>query len=138
MKDHHKALIYTMVIVSAADGDMSDAELSSIGEIVDVLPVFKDFDKGDLIKAAQECAGVLQSDNGLNDVLRKIKKDLPKKLRETAYAIGCDVAAADGEVKQEEARILELLRYQLKIDRLISAGIERGARARHLVHKKDK
>lgn len=135
MKDHHKALIYTMVIVSAADGDMSDAELSTIREIVDFLPVFKDFKKDDLIAAAQDCAGVLQKDDGLADVLKKIKKGLPKSLRETAYAIGCDVAAADGEVKQEEARILELLRHKLKIDRLISAGIERGARARHAVHE---
>ncbi len=136
MQDHHKALIYTMVLVSAADGDMSDAELVSIGETVDFLPVFKDFDKDDLIPAAQDCAGIFQKDDGLSDVLKSIKKNLPKSLRETAYAIACDVAAADGEVKQEEARILELLRYKLKIDRLISAGIERGARARHAVHRK--
>ena len=34
MIDHHTALIYTMVLVSAADRDMTDAELGEIGELV--------------------------------------------------------------------------------------------------------
>ena len=49
---------------------------------------------------------------------------------ETAYALACDVAAVDGEATQEELRVLELMRHRLNIDRLIAAGIERGARAR--------
>ena len=55
---------------------------------------------------------------------------MPAKLRETAYAIACDVAAADGEASQEELRVLELIRHRLDIERLIAAGIERGAKAR--------
>ena len=45
MLDHHRALIYTMVIVSAADSDMPDAELRIIGDIVGDLPIFRDFDR---------------------------------------------------------------------------------------------
>ena len=73
---------------------------------------------------------LLSRENGLEDALAAIKTALPRKLRETAYAIACDVAAADGEASQEELRILELMRHRLDIDRLIAAGIERGARAR--------
>jgi len=58
---------------------------------------------------------------------------LPEKLHETAYAVACDVAAADGSVKPEEARLLEILRGRLRIDNLAGAAIERGARARHAV-----
>ena len=36
---HHSALIYTMVVVSAADGSMNDAELHTIGEIVNTFPI---------------------------------------------------------------------------------------------------
>jgi tellurite resistance protein len=53
-------------------------------------------------------------------------------LWETAYAIACDVAAADGMLAQTELRFLEELRYALNIDRLHAAAIERGARARHM------
>ena len=40
----HRALIFIMVVTSAADGDMSDRELSAIGERIRLLPVFADFD----------------------------------------------------------------------------------------------
>jgi hypothetical protein len=57
---------------------------------------------------------------------------LPEKLRETAYAIACDVVAVDLTASQEELRLLEMLRHRIGVDRLAAAGIERGARARHM------
>ena len=61
-----------------------------------------------------------------------MRETLPEKLYETAYAIACDVVAADGAAGQEELRLLEMIRHELELDRLIAAGIERGARARHM------
>ena len=37
MVSHQTALIYTMVLVSAADGDMTDAELTVIGDITAII-----------------------------------------------------------------------------------------------------
>jgi tellurite resistance protein len=128
---HHAALIYTMMMVSASDRNMSDAELSSIGDMVLHLPVFEDFDRKKLPRVGSDCAKLLDKENGLEETLMLIKKALPKKLRETAYALACEVAAADGKASQEELRLLEMIRYHLDIDRLAAAAIERGARARH-------
>ena len=133
MLDHHRALIYTMVIVSAADSDMPDAELRVIGDIVGELPIFRDFDRSQLPRVLNDCTDLIGREDGLEQTLRAIKSALPAKLRETAYAIACDLVAADGEATQEELRILELIRDRLKIDRLIAAAIERGARARFQV-----
>ena len=130
MLDPHGALICTMMMVSAADRDMAETELAIIGAIVGDLPVFRDFDHQQLPRVLEECSRLLGRENGLEDALASIKKALPVKLRETAYAIACDVAAADGEASQEELRVLELIRHRLDIERLIAAGIERGARAR--------
>jgi uncharacterized membrane protein YebE (DUF533 family) len=44
MTDHHEALIYSMLMVSASDGNMTDAEMNTIGDIVRTLPVFQDYD----------------------------------------------------------------------------------------------
>ena len=55
-----------------------------------------------------------------------------ERLFETAYALSCDVAAADGTLDESELRLLEEIRYELTIDRLHAAAIERGARARHM------
>ncbi|HEV8678476.1 MAG TPA: tellurite resistance TerB family protein [Stellaceae bacterium] len=130
MLDPHGALIYTMVIVSAADRDMTDAELSIIGGIVENLPVFRGFDRQQLPAVLQSCTRLLDREDGLDEAFAAIKKALPANLRETAYAIACDVAAADDKASQEELRVLEMMRHRLAIDRLIAAGIERGARAR--------
>jgi len=132
MISHHDALIYTMVLVSAADSNMPDVELSSIGDAVLHLPVFRDFDRSNLPNATRDCAKLLQDEDGLDKAFRAIKAALPEKLRETAYALACDVAAADGKVTQEEARILEMVRDRLQIGRLPAAAIERGSRARHM------
>jgi tellurite resistance protein len=131
--NHHDALIYVMVTMSAVDRTMTDSELSRIGEIVSNLPVFQDFDQENLVKAAEACGGVLSEDGGLDRVLVLVKSALPKKLRETAYAIALEVAAADLEVKPEETRFLEMLRDSLELDKLTTAGIERGIRARNIV-----
>jgi len=132
MITHHAALIETMFLVSAADEDMTDAELRTIGEIVSYLPIFRDYDRSKLEATLGECAELLGNPDGLETGLENIKAALPTRLYETAYALACDVVATDGEATEEELRILELLRDSLGIDRLIAASIERGARARYM------
>jgi len=131
--NHHAALVYVMVTMSAVDRTMTDAELARIGEIVSNLPVFADFDQETLVKTAEGCGEVLSEDGGLDRVLLLVRNALPKKLRETAYAIALEIAAADRGVKPEETRFLEMLRDSLELDKLTTAGIERGIRARNIV-----
>jgi tellurite resistance protein len=129
--DHHTALIFTMVLVSAAEGVMTDAELETIGRQVRYLPVFRDFDHDRLTAVGRGCAELLRKEDGLDLACDMIVDALSPSLRETAYAMACDVAAADGAVAEEEAALLELLRRRLGIDRLVAAAIERATRARH-------
>ena len=56
MIESQTALLYTMVMVSAADNEMSDAEISRIGEIVSQIPVFSGFDRDQMGDVARECA----------------------------------------------------------------------------------
>ncbi|HZT51668.1 MAG TPA: tellurite resistance TerB family protein [Stellaceae bacterium] len=130
MNDHHAALIHTMVLASAADGDMTDDELRIIGDIVNHLPVFAAYDHKRLAKDLSACATLLAKEDGLEEALDGIRAALPAKLCETAYALACDVVAAGGGASQEELRLLELLRDRLAVDLLVAAAIERGARAR--------
>lgn len=130
---HHKALIYIMVLVSAADADMTDAELRVIGEIVKNFPVFQDFDPEDLVSVAEECGELLaREDNGVQSVVNIVQQSLPEKLYQTAYACAVEVAAADEAVDEEELRVLEVIRDTLRLSRLHSGAIEWSARARHM------
>jgi hypothetical protein len=71
-------------------------------------------------------------EDGLDALFGLIRENLPELLYETAYALACDIAAADGSLNERELRLLEEMRYELDLDRLHAAAIERGARARHL------
>jgi tellurite resistance protein len=130
---HHEALIYTMVTMSAVDRTMTDAEIARIGEIVSNLPIFAEYDSDNLVQASENCGEILGQANGLQQVLQLIRSALPKKLRETAYAVALEVAAADLNVRPEETRFLEVLSDNLELDKLTTAAIERGIRARNTV-----
>ena len=131
--DTHAALIYVMVTMSAVDRNITDLELSRIGDLVSRLPIFAEFNKENLIQTAQECGEVMGKPDGLDAVLNAIAVSIPERLHETAYALAVEIAAADLDVKQEELRFLQLLRDHLNLDKLAVAAIERGARARHQV-----
>ena len=81
MISHHTALIYTMVLVSAADRRMPDSELRKIGEILGTLPVFEGFDRDTLPHVAGACAELLNDDEGLDRTFGEIEAALPPKLR---------------------------------------------------------
>jgi tellurite resistance protein len=130
---HHTALIYTMVIVSAADGSMSEKELKLIGELTKVLPSFAGFDHSRLLAVCQECAQILQEPDGAEAVIGLIDEGLPDVLHETAYWVALEVALADRRIALEELRLLDALRRRLEIDKLVAAAIERGARAKYQV-----
>ncbi|TYR29399.1 tellurite resistance TerB family protein [Mesorhizobium microcysteis] len=126
-----EALVYLMVIMSASDRDMGDEELARIGAIVRTLPVFDGFDQSRTLAVAQECQQLLQKEAGLGGALTLIKAALSDELRETAYALAVDIAAADLSVRDEETRVLDLVRDRFDIDPLAVAAIERAAAIRH-------
>jgi tellurite resistance protein len=131
--DQHTALIFTMMLVAAAEGEMTDAEIETIGRQVRYLPVFRDFDHQRLTDVGEDCAELLRDEDGLEVACEMIAEALPQPLRETAYALACDVAAADGTLASAELEVLGLLRRRLNVDRLVAAAIERATYARHAI-----
>lgn len=130
--DIQEALIFAMVTIAAVDREISDDELQRIGRIVSHLPVFRDFELDALVHTAEACGNMLSTDDGLDRVLDKIAGTVPARLRETAYALAVEIAAADLAVSEEETRFLEMLADRLNLDKLNTVAIERGARARHV------
>ena len=125
-----EALIYAMVTISAVDASMSDAELKRIGQLVKRLPVFAGYDTDNLTRTAEAASEILNSTQGLEDMLNVIGESLPEKLHDTAYALAVEVASADLTVKAEELRFLQMLRDRLNLDKLTIAALERSAMAR--------
>ncbi len=126
------ALLAIMVAVSASDEDVRTSELIAIQRIVNHLPVFADYDADRFRRITQVVLDLFEEEDGLDAFFGLIMDALPEKLFETAYALACDVAAADGKLYEAELRMLQEIRDELSIDRLHAAAIERGARARHM------
>jgi len=125
-------LIAVMMAISASDQNIRTSELVTIEAIMNHLPVFADYDADRTKQVSQTVFDLFGVEDGLDALFGLIRENLPEKLYETAYALACDVAAADGKLLEEELRLLEEIRYELSIDRLHAAAIERGARARHM------
>lgn len=126
------ALLAIMVAVSASDEDVRTAELVAIQRIVNHLPVFADYDPDRFEQVARVVFDLFEEEDGLDALFGLVQSALPEKLYETAYALSCDVAAADGMIGERELQFLQEIRDELEIDRLHAAAIERGARARHM------
>jgi len=126
------ALAALMIAVSASDEDIRTAELVKINNAINNLPVFSNYDAERLPRVSKMVFELLEQEDGLEALFGLIRDALPERLNETAYALSCDVAAADGAIEETEARMLEEVRYELNIDRLHAAAIERGSRARHM------
>ncbi len=129
--DPQEALVCTMVLVAAADGGMSDREIGVMSGQVQTLPIFQDFSTERLEAATDAAVGLLGEDEGLTHAGRLIRESLVPALRETAYALACEVVAADHDVGQQSLEMLEFVMNELRLDPLVAAAIERGVRARH-------
>jgi tellurite resistance protein len=128
-----EALVCAMVLMAASDRNMTDAEVGMMSRLVQELPVFSDFHPAGIASVTETCLGLLEREDGLDRAMALIRDALPQRLRETAYLLACEVAAADGEASQAELQFLQDLRIALDLDRLIAGAIERAAKARYQV-----
>lgn len=125
------ALVAVMVAVSASDQTMRTSELVAIQRNVDHAPAFAEYDDSRIRAVSQTVISLFEEEDGLDALFGLVREALPAKLHETAYALACDVAAADGNLTDNEAEMLHEIRHELDIPRLNAAAIELSARLRH-------
>ena len=89
-----EALVLTMVLVSVADGSMTDREIGIMSGQVQTLQAFQNFTSNQLADVTNAAVTLLNEEDGLAHAGRLIRAALPDKLRETAYALACEVVAA--------------------------------------------
>ena len=109
--NHHAALIYVMVTMSAVDRVMTDAELARIGEIVSHLPIFRNFDQEQLVKTAEGCGEILGAGG-----MKPLQASMENNTRQGDMA---DQASGNNEVhiqlklKATDAKILQAIEEAL-------------------------
>ena len=125
-----EALVYAMVAAAESDREIADAEIDVIGDLVNHLPIFTGIDRAAMTEMASRCSEMLAQASGSDQVFGLIRQALPMPLRETAYALACDVVAVDRRLNRAEMRILEDIRVQLEVDPAMARAIEQVAAVR--------
>jgi uncharacterized membrane protein YebE (DUF533 family) len=125
-----EALIYTMVVAAESDRDIADAEIAVVGDVVNHLPVFKGLDRAAMTAMAARCSDLLARADGADRAFGLIREALSMPLRETAYALACDVIAVDRRLSRAEMGILERIRTELEVDPMMARAIEQVAQVR--------
>lgn len=126
------ALVAVMVATSASDDVFATPELLMITKLIDALPVFAGYDTDRLKTISQTVFDLFEEEDGIDALVGLVREALPEGFNELAYALACDVAAADDRVPMSEMEFLQILRQDLGVGRLTAAAIERAARARFL------
>ena len=124
--DAQEALVCTMVLVAAADGGITDPEIGVMSAQVQTLPAFRDFSPDRLQAATEVAVSLLREDDGLKHAAGLIRKALDPRWRETAYALACEVIAADDVAGQQSLQMLEFVAAELHLDPLVTTAIERA------------
>ena len=116
-----------MVAVSVSDANIRTSELVAIERMVNHMPVFADYDVDRIRAVSQTVMSLFEDEDGIDALFGLVRDALPERLFETAYALACDVAAADGLLSDNEAEMLREIRHQLDVSRLHAAAIELSA-----------
>ena len=127
------ALVAVMVAMLASDQTYRTSELVAIQRSVDHAPVFAEYDADRIRAISQTVMTLFEDEEGIDALFGLVRAALPEKLYETAYALACDVGAADGRLHEGEVAMLAEIRHQLNIPRLHAAAIELSAQGRHRV-----
>jgi uncharacterized membrane protein YebE (DUF533 family) len=130
MISQQEALIYAMVVAAESDREIADAEIGMIGDVVGHLPIFKGIDRAAVAAMAVRCSDLLAQPGGGDRVLGLIRKALPLALRETAYALACDMTAVDRRLNRHEIGTLDRLGAELEVDPAMARAIEQAAEVR--------
>jgi hypothetical protein len=110
---------------------MTDREIGVMAGQVQTLPVFHNFTNDQMATVTDAAVSLLKEEDGLKHAGRLMRAALSTRLRETAYALACEVVAGDGNRRPSSLDMLDLVRDELHLDPLVAAAIERGVRARH-------
>ena len=93
-------LVAIMIAVSVSDETIRTSELVTIERIVNHLPVFAAYDVERLKDVSATVLDMFEKEDGLDIFWNAARERLPDPLIETAYAMACDVVAADSKARE--------------------------------------
>lgn len=110
------------VIAVAADGYITASESKAITTTFSRMQLFTDYSEKKVSAMVDQLLNQIR-EQGSDILLTAALEKLPKDLRETAFAVVTDITLADGEISEEEERLLDSLYNSLEIPEEIANKI---------------
>lgn len=102
------------LIAVAADGYMTDSEAQVISSTLSRMQLFRSYPGDVMRRMIDKLLGILQRD-GIEVLFNAALATLPNELKDTVFAVATDIVLADGEVTEEEEKLLNDLYRALEI-----------------------
>lgn len=103
------------LLAVASDGYLADAEGQVLSTTLSRMQLFRSYPRDVMRRMFDRLLGILNK-QGSNTLFNLAVDTLPHDLYETVFAVTTDIALADGEVTNEEEKLLTELCSALEID----------------------
>jgi tellurite resistance protein len=110
------------ILAIASDGYLANEELDAITSHLSRMHLFHHFRPDTMQRMYTKLFDIMRKD-GTEVLLESAKETLPIELRESAFAMCCDLTLADGMMSQDEQRFLKQLHTTLEITDAIADRI---------------
>ncbi|WP_040248034.1 tellurite resistance TerB family protein [Psychroserpens mesophilus] len=129
---NEEAFLGTIVAITAADGDISDEEMSDLKSIINKSQTLSDVDDNTYSKIVNKVFRVLRKD-GVDHLVNLSVNGLSDSLYEGVFALVCDLAYSDGFIEKDEERVLERLQQEFNISDSTALNIVKVITVKNLV-----
>ncbi len=131
------ALIYSMTLSAAIDGEISEKEMRTIDHLIDSLPIFKKHNQDDTKKTMSMCMEILKADSNVEELIALIDKSLNKNNKKIAYMLSLEIMMVDQNFTSEKLRALEIFENIFQISNLEASALKHSSRIKYLDNESD-
>ena len=125
------ALIYSMTLSAAIDGEISEKEMNTIDYLISSLPIFKEHNQGDTKKTMGTCMEILRADSNVEELIALIDKSLNKNHKKIAYILSLEIMMVDQNFTNEKLRLLEIFENIFQIHSLETTAIKHSVKIKY-------
>ncbi len=113
--NQQESFIGLILSVVAADGHISDEEISDFNSFTNKAKLLKNMSGNQFNATIDKLFKILKRD-GIETLIQLCVEGLPENYREGVFAICCDLIFSDGSIEKEEEELLDNLKVKLSIN----------------------
>ncbi len=113
-------LVYGMMLMIGADGDLQQEELATLNGFVITLPDFRGKDLREVFRGAQQA---LKGKKSVEDAVAALAGIESPAVKKKLYVVAADLALSSGDIDEGEEKLLEQMQKVLGIDDALATKV---------------